>query len=451
MVSRLQLLASLALAGVAWVAAALPLLRPPSKDPFYAVPADVDRAAPGTILRHRAPPHPMAGFGVLPIHLRAAHQILYRTTDNLGNATATVLTVLIPHRADLGKVLSYQVAEDAASIDCAPSYAFQLGHATGPAHGTILTEAELLLVEAALEQGWVVIAPDFLGPKAAFLANELAGHATLDGIRAAINSAPWTGIRARPTVALWGYSGGSLASLWVAELQPTYAPELHIAGAAVGGTVPNISTVVSSIDGRIWAGLIPAGILGLANQHADLERLLWRHVRPECRADFYRPRSQCFLANHEQFANKHVAGMLDDPRLIFTHPLAVALVARNAPGRAAPRIPLFVYKSTGDEISPVSETDRLVRRYCAAGTPVEYQRDTGSNHGSLAILGAPKAVAWLRATLNGRRRAGCVKRTVPSSLLDTEALALLPKILIDALLSLLGKRVGPVAGGPVIG
>ncbi|KAF4513199.1 hypothetical protein G6O67_000501 [Ophiocordyceps sinensis] len=421
-------------------------LRPPSEDPFYTVPDDVEEAAPGTILRHRAPPNAIAGFGILPVRLQASHQILYRTTDSLGDATATVLTVLIPYNADLGKVLSYQVAEDAATIDCAPSYAFQFGHATGPNHGTIVTEAELLLVEAALEQGWVVIVPDFLGPKGAFLANELAGQATLDGVRAAINSASFTGIRKKPTVTMWGYSGGSLATLWAAELQPTYAPELSIAGAAVGGTVPNIATTVKMVNKKESAGLIPAGILGLANQYPELDRLLDQHVLPQHRAGFYKPRSQCLMANLNQFANKDVTGMLDDPSLIFTHPLAVSVINRNRLGSSTPRMPIFVYKSTADEVSPVSETDALVRQYCAAGATVEYQRDAESDHGSLAVLAAPKALSWLRETMNDRRRKGCVTRTVTSSLLDPAALEFLPKILIDALLILLGKRVGPIFG-----
>ncbi|KAF4592567.1 Secretory lipase family protein [Ophiocordyceps camponoti-floridani] len=425
----------------------LATLTPPSRDAFYRVPDGLSGVKPGTILRHRRPPNPIAAFGIIPLNLKDSHQLLYRTTDSLGNATATVVTVLVPFDADYGKVLSYQVAEDAASIDCSPSYAFQLDHARGPGFGTILTEAELLLVEAALQQGWIVIVPDFLGPKAAFLANELAGQATLDGIRAAINSEPLTGISSRPRVAMWGYSGGSLASLWAAELQPTYAPELGslIAGAAVGGTVPNISSVVNSINKGPSAGLIPAGMVGLANQHADLDALLQKHVLPQYKDEFFSPRRQCFEANNRHFANKDVAGMLDDPTLIFRNPLAVALTAKNKLGNATPEIPLFVYKSTKDEISPVAETDTMVRKYCAKGTSVEYVRDRSFDHTQLAIAGAPGALIWLRDTLNGRERRGqkCVTRTVLSSLLDPRVWLVLPKILVDALLGALGKRIGP--------
>ncbi|KAJ3497442.1 hypothetical protein NLG97_g1897 [Lecanicillium saksenae] len=101
---------------------AVPLV--PSKDSFYAVPNGLETSKPGDILRHRPAPAKIAAFGLAPVHLDATFQLQYRTTDNVGNATATVLTVMVPHNADMSKVLSYQVAEDAASIDCAPSRRF---------------------------------------------------------------------------------------------------------------------------------------------------------------------------------------------------------------------------------------------------------------------------------------------------------------------------------------
>ncbi|KAL3965492.1 hypothetical protein ACCO45_002496 [Purpureocillium lilacinum] len=439
----LRLVASLAVsAGVAFAAppsARLLVDRAqgvlPSKDPWYAVPDGLDAVKPGTILKHRTPPKPIAAFGLLPVNLEAAYQIQYRTTDSLGNATATALTVMVPHSADYTKVLSYQVAEDSATIDCAPSYAFQFDHAKGPDMGTMVTEAELILVEAALEQGWVVIAPDFLGHDGAFLANALAGHATLDGIRAAINSNSFTGISTNPTVTMWGYSGGSLASLWAAELQPTYAPELKIAGAAVGGTVPNITTVVTSINGKGSAGLIPTGVVGLMNQYPELVPVVEQHLLPQYRDEFFKVRGQCLAANSKQFENKDIVGIGANHR------------GERAGDNWDAADPLFIYKSVNDEISPISETDALVDKWCADGTRIEYQRDKESDHEKLAILAAPKALSWLIDTMNGRNRnTECVTRTVFSSLLDPAAIGVLPKILIDALLDLLGKPVGPLIG-----
>lgn len=418
----------------------------PSDDAFYALPGNLDTFAPGAIIRHRPPPNPIAAFGLLPVNLQASHQILYRTTDSLGNATATVLTVLVPHNADYSKVLSYQVAEDAANINCAPSYAFQLEHAD-PDMGTMVTEAELLLVEAGLEQGWVVISPDFLGPNGAFLANELSGKATLDGIRAALNSAPFTGISTSPTITMWGYSGGSVASMWAAELQPSYAPELKIAGAAVGGVVPNITTVVTEINGQADAGLIPAGVIGLANQYPDLGPIIDQHLLPQYRDSFYKAKSQCFGADTSDYANQDIIGMFDDRSLVYTNPTAVRILAENALGKHTPKIPMFVYKSLKDEISPIAETDALVAKYCSGGTIVQYQRDQESNHPTLAIIAAPKALSWLVDRMNGVKfQSSCSTKTVFSSLLDLDALKFLPKVLWDALLDILGKPVGPIIG-----
>lgn len=379
----------------------------PSADPFYAVPDGLNTIAPGTILRHRTPPGTIGTFNSAA-KLQSSHQILYRTTDSLGNATATVLTVLIPPKANLNKVLSYQVAEDAASINCAPSYAFQLQHAS---NGTFVNEAEMILVGFALNKGWVVIVPDFLGPKGAFLANALAGNSVLDGIRAAINSNSFTGIANDPTVSLWGYSGGSLASLWAAELQPSYAPEIKVAGVAAGGTVPNITTVITKVNGTSFAGLIPAGILGLANQYPDADPLLEQHILPQYKEEFYKARSLCFGDVAKEYSGKNIGAFFDDPNIVFTNPLSVKLQADNALGHYIPKVPLYIYKAIGDEVSPIGETDSLVSKYCAGGTSVQYDRVPLTTHISLAIFGSLSAFGWLEGVMSGKTPKNTCKKT----------------------------------------
>lgn len=427
----------------------------PSQDSFYNVPGDVAEAAPGAILRHRTPPARIAAFGIDPVNLKASHQILYRTTDNQGNATATVMSLLVPHNADMSKLISYQVAEDAASIDCAPSYAFQLESASGPLQGTLLTQAELLLIEALLEQGWVVAVPDFLGPKGSFLANKLAGHATLDGIRAAIKSAPLTGLKPKPKVAMWGYSGGSLATLWAAEMQPSYAPELEIAGAAAGGAVPNLTTAVLSLNKKAFAGLIPVGLLGLVSQYPELGEVVEQHVIARYRDTIHKAGRQCLVANSLDFGFKDIIGMFDDRKLISKNPTMVRILGENSlSDGTAPRLPmpLFMYKAVADEVSPVGDTDALVAGYCAAGSSVQYLKDIAASHGTLAATAAPKVISWLKEVMNGNGPARtlppvCSQRTVLTSLLDPKAIEVIPKVIIDTLLDLIGKPVGP----PLIG
>jgi hypothetical protein len=164
------------------------LVTPPTQDPFYTPPAGYEQAAPGTILRSRDPPSPLAAFGALPLVLADTQQILYRSTDTFGNPTSTVSTILIPFKADKTKLLSYQIAQDSAFLNCAPSYAFQFLSDSGGPLGTIGTQAEITGIGAALAEGWVITIPDHEGPNAAFLANTRGGQHVLDGIRATLSS-----------------------------------------------------------------------------------------------------------------------------------------------------------------------------------------------------------------------------------------------------------------------
>ena len=117
--------------------------------------------------------------------------------------------MIVPNNADTSKLLSYQIAEDAAWVNCAPSYALQEGsNLLDGGSGS----AEILLIIAALDQGWIVNTPDYEGPQAAFTSGIQAGQATLDSVRAALASGSITGVSSSATYQMWGYSGGVLTS-----------------------------------------------------------------------------------------------------------------------------------------------------------------------------------------------------------------------------------------------
>lgn len=437
-----SLLATLACATAAPLIERTGLL-PPSQDPWYEAPKDLDALAPGSILKSRKPPAPIAAFGIESVNLQAAHQIMYKTTNSFNGSTATVTTVLIPHNADLTKVLSYQSIVDAASIDCATSYALQLGSKSGVVFGTFTTQAELFLIAALLDKGWVVVLPDYLGPHSAFLANRLAAHAVLDGIRAVTKSTAFTGVQHNATVALWGYSGGSVATGWAAELHASYAPELNIVGAALGGTVPSIPPVVKAVNKGYAAGLLPSGFLGLAAEYPELKGIIHEQVVPKHRPAFEKVKTQCLVADLEEFFYEDVVAMLEEPSILTSGALATIL-GEVAMGKSAPKMPLYVYKPVHDEISPVANTDDLVEFYCANGGSVQYERDWVSLHGTLLATGAPKALSWLIGLVDGKPQpAGCSTSNVFSSFLDLKALEIFPKAILDDLWALLKEPIGP--------
>ncbi|KAL3441511.1 secretory lipase-domain-containing protein [Aspergillus insuetus] len=342
----------------------------PSEDSFYQTPPSWETTSPGTILRYRTLAFPIAAFGLAKVNLEAGSRILYRTTNTFGEPIATVTTILILHNADYTKLLSYQVAQDAADPSCSPAFALQQFSDAGEALALVMPQTEYLFISSALNKGWIVTVPTTLA----------RSQAVLDNIRAALASTSITSMSPHATVAMWGYSGGSLASGWAAELQPSYAPELKIAGAALGGTVPKITPVIDTISKGSSAGLLFAGLQELANEYPSVAQLIRENIIPAKWADF----------NKTQGALPHGD--------IFTKPEATKLLDENSMGQHTPSIPLLIYKSTNDEICPVKDTDHLYNTYCSNGADVKYLRDVLSDHTALTIT---DALLWLVDRLNG--------------------------------------------------
>jgi hypothetical protein len=185
---------------------------PPSQDPFYTAPANYESAVPGEILRIRVAPGNLTS---IIGNSSTAYNILYRTTNTRYKPSWAVTTLFIPFfnttsstpngTAVGGALLSYQFPYDSVDVDASPSYAFYsdpLGSWSD--------------VSLALGRGWYVNVPDYEGPTASYTAGVQEGHATLDSVRAVLSSG--FGVAADARYALWGYSGGSIASEWAAEV-----------------------------------------------------------------------------------------------------------------------------------------------------------------------------------------------------------------------------------------
>ncbi len=191
---------------------------PPSIDPWYRAPAGWELTAEGTVLRIRQAPF----LQYTVSNALVVYQVLFRTTDSKFNPTWAVTTLFIPSwQARCGAttqdlcahaVLSYQIPYDSANIDASPSFAL----AGGDPYGEIAD---------SLYRGWFVSVPDYEGPTASFTAGVMAGHATIDSVRAVLAVAGAFGLRVSVArTALWGYSGGALAAEWAAGEWPNPSP-----------------------------------------------------------------------------------------------------------------------------------------------------------------------------------------------------------------------------------
>ncbi|KAL6812341.1 secretory lipase domain-containing protein [Trichoderma camerunense] len=424
----------------------LQLIPPPSNDSFYAVPGNIGTFSPGDIIKHREPPSQISAFGWTPTHVQKAYQILYRTTDSQKNPTAAVLTALIPPDADYNKVVSLQMAEDSATIDCGPSYTMLLSAQQNPLLLSNITQLQLLVAEAALAKKWIVIVPDHEGPRGSFTASKMTGHAILDGIRATLQSHYITGIGSNPKIGLWGYSGGGAATQIAVTMQEQYAPELEIAGAAMGGlsSLAKASDIFSINKGPS-AELIPAALLGLASQHPELQRAIDQSLKPEFREYFYSPLHQCLQASTLLFSYQDVLGMFHNesiPRL--TAELTKAWDEESLQEASKIKAPLYVYQSVVDHLSSIEGIDALVRDYCNQGFNVHYERANSPNlsHVKYGMLGVPGAVSWLQGRLDGKEASrGCSYHTDTTSTLDPALAALYPRNISDSLYAIVSSNI----------
>jgi hypothetical protein len=384
----LALMAMAASAGAA-VSAGVPI---PSDDPFFAVPPNIGGLPNGTILASR--PVKTYALGVpLPVN---AWQVKYKTLNNEGQPSADVTTVMVPTAPWAGKgprpLVSYQVAEDGVGTKCGASYALSAGLAGIDS----VAEAQTYEVLLAIDRGWAVASPDYEGPDSQFLGARGEADGVLDGIRAALAFKP-AAFSTRTPVAMWGYSGGALASSLAAQAQKTYAPDLHLVAIALGGEVANLYATFQGFDDSYDSaagGAVIVGIIGIDRSYpqADLAQYLNATGRQAVASE----QTACLTD-----------GIIDRPFLNsgsyelspgdFQLPSVIRLLEGISPlGRPGePTAPVYDYHAPDDEFAPNGPDDQLMARYCAAGVTVDHYIEPAGEHLTGEVLGDPGALAYL--------------------------------------------------------
>lgn len=365
----------------------------PAEDAFHAQPEPSELAATpaGTVMRYRAiDPQAYYFFGVSA----QAWQVAYASRDTFDKPQLNVATVLVPPDPE-PVLLSYQVAYDALTRRCAPSYEILSG-----------SMVEHIFVNKALRRGWIVVLPDYEGHEAQFLAGINSGHGVLDGIRATTAFLPDDLVGPDTPVGLWGYSGGAFASLWAAELAGRYAPEIRLAGVAAGGPPANLTGSARNIDGGLFAGLYFAAVIGLSRAYdtIDVDTLL----NDEGRRMFDDLDASCIgqelawvkdpLLSGYTFSHMHEYTTVDD---LLAVPAVTEVTRVNRLGQNGFAAPLLYYHAFFDQLTPRAQARTLARRYCAQGVPVRFDYAFGE-HVTAALTHASTAVAYLAKRFDGR-------------------------------------------------
>lgn len=374
------LLAAPGTATAAPAAPAAPAADPvPPGDAFYTPPDPLPAGAPGDVIRFRPSP---AGPPTAR-RLADAWQVMYLSTDGLGRPDAVTGTILVPKGADraTAPVIGFGPGTSGPAFRCAPS--------TFIAGGAFYEQAAL---NEMLQAGYAVAVTDYEGyhaaPTSTYMTGRSMGPALMDAVRAA-QRLPDAGLSKDAPVVFRGYSQGGGAAMWAGQLQPSYAPELKLAGVVGGGVPANLALVALGLEGKKPFGFLLDALIGLDNAYPELQ--LDSYLNDEGRAA---------VAGMEQ-NDCTLVGDYFTRNPLGTAPWA-ARVTENRLGGAPIKVPVLQYHSDADEIVAFGQAKTLRGQYCAQGVPLTWKVWNGLSHITLVYRGDAEAMAFIADRLAGR-------------------------------------------------
>jgi uncharacterized membrane protein HdeD (DUF308 family)/pimeloyl-ACP methyl ester carboxylesterase len=251
-------------------------------------------------------------------------------------------------------------------------------------------------VPELLDNGWVLVAPDYIGMgtegDTPFLVGTGQAHSSLDALRAAYQLSD---VSLAEQAVVWGHSQGGNAALWTGLLAEDYAPELVIEGVSAIAPVTDVVSLVQSIEQSAGGSvLISLGLTAYSNTYDDVS--FDDNVRPGARAMVREAAQRCVPSS--SLLASVIAGSGGES-ILATDVASSQFGDRlreNSPS-ADMRFPLLVAGGDADEIISIEITESWVADQCAAGHDLDFRVYPGSTH--LSVLEEPSAmpgelIAW---------------------------------------------------------
>ncbi|WP_375429101.1 lipase family protein [uncultured Sphingomonas sp.] len=323
-----------------------------------------------------------------------AYRIVYRSMTGRGGQAEATGIVIVPAGAEprAGRdIVAWTHGTTGIADACAPSAnSWRLSIIAGLA--------------PMIQQGYIVVAPDYLGLGSAgthpFLVGADTAHAVLDAVRAARDVR-----RGRTTgrFALWGESQGGHAALWSGRLARAYAPELRLVGVAAAAPATDLVANIAG-DGNAavralmtsYAGVSWSQIYGvpLSTVTGPVGQDLMRRLARRCvTLDGLKLGTKIGLARMI-----HVLRDVDLAAL----PRWGELMRSNSVERVPLGVPLLIAQGSADVIIAPSVTRSFATAVCRAGQRIRFIPVAGGDHVTIAKRTSEQTVEWLRERFAGR-------------------------------------------------
>jgi hypothetical protein len=387
--------------------------------PAFYTPPDTLPAANGALVRTE--PLPLAlSLPSLPGPLPGrATRLMYRTTDSNGRPAAATGAYIEPTAAWRGGGPRPLVALAPGTMGQGDQCAASMGleHPLLLNGRTVSVGYEDLAIYRLLASGVAVVVTDYVGlgstDRLHTYANRVdEAHAVLDAVRAA-RSVRRASVAAGSPVGLFGYSQGGGATAAAAELQPSYAPDVTLAGTYSGAPPADLLSVTKGIDGSELAGALGWSLNGFLQSDPDLQPIADAHMNDAGKAALNDLSTMCVGDAILRYGYAKSTKWTTDGKslsdIIADTPVLQDFLNGQRIGTMKPAGPVRVATGTSDNLVPHAQARRLAVDWCDKGADVTYKAvalpDVGSallNHFGPLLTDQGDAVSWLKDRLSGK-------------------------------------------------
>ncbi|MER6035604.1 lipase family protein [Streptomyces sp. NPDC001835] len=385
---------------------------------FYDPPATLP-AADGALVRSEHLPLALSLPGLDgPLPGRAT-RLMYKSTDSNGSPVAVTGAYIEPAAAWKHGGPRPLVAVAPGTMGQGDQCAASLGleHPLRVNARTLSVGYEDLAIYRLLARGVAVVVTDYAGLGATdrlhTYVNRLdGGHAVLDAVRAARNL-PGTSVTAASPVGLYGYSQGGGATASAAELQPSYAPDVTLAGTYSGAPPADLTATTKAIDGSDLAGALGWAVNGFLQADPALRPIADEHLDAAGKRALTDLSTMCVGDAILSYNSAHSTAWTTDGSslgdVIEAEPALRDFLDRQRIGRAKPASPVRVATGVNDDLVPHAQARTLAVDWCRKGASVTYAPVVVPplgrsllNHFTPLITDQGSAIGWLTDRLSGK-------------------------------------------------